>query len=39
MSRHIRQHWPVYGLLLQTLYIIMNPGPVHSLLKALLCHD
>jgi hypothetical protein len=39
MSRHIRQHWTLYGLTLQALYIILNPGPIHSLLTALLCNE
>jgi len=39
MTQHIKQHWPLYTIVLQLLYIIMNPGPIHSLLRLLLCND
>jgi len=39
MKHHIKQKWYVYAIILQTLYAIMNPGPINSALTKLLCHE
>lgn len=39
MTEHIRTKWTLYAIVMQTLYMILNPGPIHTALTKLLCND
>lgn len=36
---HLKRRWHIYTLIVQAAYMLLNPGPVHSLARALLCND